>query len=129
MAILSKLFGLIYWMEAKGDKEAEVKNLRLKIAEIAGEKEMSALEENFKNRKSELLFEAEITFQDSEKLAGEIEEMLLSLEEDEYKEKFVSAMDELHKAENAKDKAKILEILQKCHDITAKLTQLSKRKK
>jgi hypothetical protein len=78
---------------------------------------------------NELLFEAEMLFGgDIAHLERNFNEHLLELEERSLKHLLTSYMSELGLAEKAKNKVKSDEIIQKCQEISLKLSELHKKR-
>lgn len=125
-----RLFGWLYFKESeKSQGRGEAKDLRAKIERVTGPERLREIEAELSKDKEELIFEAEAIFSGADKLEGELNELLMSLEEEQLKQAFTKAMAELGLAERDKDQAKIEQLLKTCHELSQKLNQLSERKK
>ncbi|KKU81863.1 MAG: primase protein [Parcubacteria group bacterium GW2011_GWA1_47_8] len=71
--------------------------------------------------RSNLVFEAETRFYESETLAREIEELFLALENEIVRDRFVEKMQELKYAEERGDTAKAQTLLVECQELSQKL--------
>ena len=126
--IVRKLLGIVYWQEALEQKNIDPQKLRIAFITIAGEKFVANAFQEFDNQKEELIFEAEAYFANNENLKTELEELLLNLEEDILKERFVQTMGRLEQAEHDKDEKVAKDLLNECQTITQQLAELSKRR-
>ncbi len=94
---------------------------------IVGEKTFKGKKNLPEKEKNDLIFEAEIYYQDLKELPQEIELLLANLEEEVLKEQLVVAMDELRDVELKGDTARSMEILKKCQEISKKLSEIVKK--
>lgn len=124
-----RLCGILFWQEGEEDKIIDVDKLRIALTVILGDSDFVHKLKNFEADKEELIFEAESYYGDKDHLQKEIEELLLNLEEDILREKFVLMMNELHQAEEDKDEKRTKELLTACQEISVKLSQISQKRK
>jgi DNA primase len=77
----------------------------------------------------ELLFEGEAFFAQSEKLDEHLFDLIYELEERSLKKKLSEHMSQLSLAEGGKDRVKSDEIIQKCQEISLRLSELHRKKR
>jgi DNA primase len=119
-----KILGILFWQEAMKDSKLNIKKARSKYKEVVGE---SALEKEFeknKEKKKELIFEAEIYYGDVEEIEKEFNELMYYLQSDILKEEFTFAMNELRTVEGKGDTEEAAKILKKCQDISKRINNL-----
>jgi DNA primase len=125
-AILRKIVGIIYWQKSLAVSSLGIEELEKRLEEIIGKEERKKAFEEFEKEKNELILEAEISFEHSERLQKEIDEFFIHLSGDYLKEQFAEALRHLALAEEAKDAKKTKEMLQKCKELSDKINQLPK---
>ncbi|MBI5817210.1 MAG: hypothetical protein HZB09_02165 [Candidatus Yonathbacteria bacterium] len=94
---------------------------------IIGEKVFKESKALPQKEKNDLIFEAEIYYQELKDLPQEIELLLANLEEEVLRGELVIAMDELRDVELKGDTARSMEILKKCQEISKKLSEIVKK--
>jgi DNA primase len=124
-ALMRPLWGLYFWLENK-DKEA-LKQLDIyqKMCNIVGNEEVTKSHEIVSQSKDELIFEAEVSFQNSTTIATTVAELFRSLEEEWLRERFGQAMKELADAEKRKDADKVLALLNECQNLSEKIRAIT----
>ncbi len=81
-----KIMTILYWQDGLSSPNINPKELREKIASILGEENFKKLEKELTEKKSDLIFEAEVLYEKATNISGEIDELLLNLEEERLKE-------------------------------------------
>lgn len=124
-AIEKRLIGIIWWkMEEKNDEEGiNIKEVDNKVREILG-KQYDVVTAELNKQKEVLLFETESYYNGKQHLKKEIDELLLSLEEEYLKKQFSLAMSSLQKSEQIKDSSKVLSYLEECQRLSQKINAI-----
>jgi len=124
------------WLHSLGDtvksgkKASEYEKLILdEMGTFLEETDIEVYKKALQKGSEDMVYEAELLFQGSEKIQTEIDELLQSLEEKYLKDKLVRAMHDLHLSETKKDTKRAEELIQLCQDISNKLSLLNKKKK
>jgi DNA primase len=94
-----------------------------KMSEILNTTEDKLLEKT-KDRENDLIFEAEVFYNDGADIMKDTEEMLHNLEGEYLKEKLENKMMELHNAENAKDNKLSAQILKECQILNSQIEDI-----
>ncbi len=120
--IISNLYGI--YLMSKDDALGE------EIKKVIGDEEWNILNLKYSDSapRSELLFETEAYYGDSEQLSKKTKELMLNLEEDTLKNKFTATMYELTKAEKDGKTDRVGELLAICKELSEKLQALSHKK-
>lgn len=121
--ILRRLLGIVLWQQGSTNKSINTEEVLKNLAEILNiEKEK--LLDNTKDEKEDLIFEAEVFYEDVTRLQKETAELLSNLNEEYLKEQLSVKMQELHLSEENKDTTKTAEILKECQIISNKIEDL-----
>ena len=121
--ILRRLFGIILWQQIAVKKSINTEEILGELVEILNiEKEK--LLESVIDEKEDLIFEAEVFYEDVVRLPKETEELLSNLREESLKEQLSIKMQELHLVEESKNTLKTAEILKQCQIISNKIEDL-----
>lgn len=123
-----RLAGIIWWRDGLPDNTLDTTKLRVRLVSIAGDVYVSEMFASLEKHKEELIFEAESYYDSVQKLERDLDELLINFEEDILRERFVVSMNELQKAEDAKDEKRSAELLATCQTISVQLAELSKRR-
>ena len=127
-SITRKLFGLVYYLEKNQVPGIDADSLRATITTIAGD-EYESIRKSFELIRDELLLESEIAHgllgDKKDVIKKEIAELLLNFEEDGLRKKFSLLMAELTLSERNKDETRASELMQKCHAISKRLSELA----
>jgi DNA primase len=120
-----RIIGILWWQ--KGNKISiegvDVKDLEKRAKDILGEK-FEEIEKELEKNKDALLFETESYYNGKQNLKSEIEELLLSLEEEYLKKKFSLAMNNLQKSEQIKDSGRVLSYLEECQRLSSRINAI-----
>lgn len=122
------LFGIIYWQEKQSSSVINVLDIRSALGNIIGNDRVKQLEKELEPVKEELIFQAEVSYQQSPHIKQHTDEFVRNLKEEYLKEEFGEAMRELGVAERAKDYGKVAELLKKCQEVSLKLRKLSEER-
>lgn len=121
--IQQKLLGIILWQKAEKNPKIDVDKL---VEEMAGICEISP--ERLISRQSEdreeLIFEAEVFYQDDADLDKDVGELLGNLKEEYLKEELENKLRSLRRAEEDKDPKLSSELLKECQDLSAKIQNI-----
>ncbi|TSC70909.1 MAG: DNA primase [Parcubacteria group bacterium Gr01-1014_46] len=125
-SIERKIFGIILWTKEKKNKEEDVKveiDVESRAKAILG-KRLDELEKEFQKDKELLLFETESYYNDKANLEKDIDELLVSLEEEYLKKDLSLAMINLQKAEQKRESGEVLKFLEECQRITQRINTI-----
>lgn len=114
-----RLFGIAY-----KEKKDEILT---KMKSIAGEALYMELLKDGEERRDELILEAEVLY-GNVNIDREVDELLLSFEEDCVREDFTKAMAELQRSERSTDKKESEKLLKRCKELSEKLSEILKKK-
>jgi DNA primase len=120
-----KVYGIILWQrEQKPDGiKIESVDLERRAKEIFKER-LDELEKIFEKEKELLLFETESYYNNKTNLEKDIDELLVSLEEEYLKQELSLAMINLQKAEQKKESGEVLKYLEECQRITQRINTI-----
>lgn len=121
--IKRKLLGIALWQRGLPDKAVDLAKLTGELERICGGTESDILR-GVGVAPEDLIFEAEIFYQDVELLRRDVQELLLNLEEEILKEDLAVKMRELYRAEEEKDNSKAAEIFKECQILNNKLQEI-----
>jgi len=121
--ILRRLLGIVLWQQGSANKQIDAEGVLKELSEILNiEKEK--LLDNIQDEKEDLIFEAEVFYENVARLQKETDELLSNLAEESLKEQLSLKMQELHLSEENKDVSKTAEILKQCQIISNKIEDL-----
>lgn len=122
-----KILGILLWQESISKPRAERERWQQQYETIVGQKVFSEKINLDEKEKSNLIFEAEIYYQDLNELPEKIELLFANFEEEILKERLVTLMDELRDAELKGDTSRSIEILKEQQKISKKLSEIVKK--
>jgi len=122
--IKDKILSILIWQESIKKPAIKCADFRKQFEKIITEDEISSIASMSDEKKKELLFEAEVYYENTKSLDSEIRELLVNLEKETLKEEFEKAMDVLKEAESKGDENTAASILEKCHNISKKLGEI-----
>ncbi len=124
-SIERKILGIIIWIKEKKDEGNILEKLDVegRVRKIIGER-LSELEKIFEKDKDLLLFETESHYNNKNNLEKDIEELLVSLEEEYLRRELTVAMENLQKAEQKRESGEILKFLEECQRITQRINTI-----
>ncbi|MES2436713.1 MAG: DNA primase [Patescibacteria group bacterium] len=118
------LFGILFWQEKQSSSVLDSLDIKTKLSNIIGKEQMSDIETEMRKHQDELIFEAEVSYQDSKNLNTYTDELVKSLHEEYLRELFGKTVKELEEAERERNADKAVELLQKCQEISSQLSKL-----
>ncbi len=120
-----KIIGIV-WLQ-KGNKNSlqgvSADETEKRVKELMGQR-YDEINKELTKEKETLLFETESYYNGKENIKREVEELLLSLEEEYLKKQFSLAMNALQKSEQIKDSAKVLSFLEECQRLSQKINSI-----
>lgn len=125
--VVRRAAGLIVWLRSKNET-AQADKLLEDASRILSTQDAAYFKEDLDRAPEELIFEAEVVFGNSSKLAHEIEELLDGLEERTLKDRLAKTMAELQIAEKRKDLEKEEELSKMCQEISFQLSALNSKR-
>jgi DNA primase len=120
-----RIFGIIFWQQSQKSPAVDLAEIRRGIEEVVGPSVIEEVEGRLTPQKNDLLFEAEVAYENHSDLKKEIRELIGSFGSDYLKEQFAVKMKELYEAEKSKDKKQVEKLLKECQILTEKLNKLS----
>ncbi len=121
--ILRRLIGTVFWQSGIESKLIDSKELLREIAQVLNTK-VEVLEEKYSPMKEDLIYEAEVFYNEGIDLNKDIRELVSNLKEENLKEELARKMRELYEAEEAGDNEKTQAILKECQIINNKIQDL-----
>jgi hypothetical protein len=122
--IIKKIVGILLWQETHQHPALSVSAIRKKIEEVAGPPdELIAL---FEKDREALLFETEAYYNNRDTLSKDVDELLLSLEEEKLKQSLSQKMVLLATAEREKNTEEVMSILKECQDISNRINEIKR---
>jgi hypothetical protein len=120
-----KVYGIILWQREQKPDGIKIENadLERRAKEIFKER-LEELEKIFEKEKELLLFETESYYNNKTNLEKDIDELLVSLEEEYLKQELSLAMINLQKAEQKKESGEVLKYLEECQRITQRINTI-----
>ncbi len=124
------LASILSVVETSKNNIIDADDLKEKIKDILGKDMYEKFDNELKLFKDELAYEAESYYgaEFTDKVDKEVVYLLLNLKEDNYKRELSDLMIELKDAEKKKDVPKATAILQRCNEITKRLSDIKKEK-
>jgi len=118
------LFGLLAWQKSLPAPAVDLAALTARLAELATPAEL-ARQAAAAAGDQELLFEVELSYAGSTRLADEIDELIANFKQEQLKGDLAIALAELREAESDQDQARLDSALKKCQDIGKALQALT----
>ncbi len=124
-----RVYGIILWQKGKNEEnktDGSVVDM-MKVEDRAKEifkDRFGELEKIFENEKELLLFETESYYNNKANLEKDIEELLVSLEEEYLKKELSLAMINLQKAEQKKESGEVLKFMEECQRISQRINTI-----
>ncbi len=120
-----KILGIIIWIKEKKDDGNILGKLDVigRVRKIIGER-LSELEKIFEKDKNLLLFETESYYNNKNNIEKDVEELLVSLEEEYLRRELTLAMENLQKAEQKRESSEVLKFLEECQRITQRINTI-----
>lgn len=121
--ILHRLLGVLFWQMDLKEKKVNTEEVSRELERILN-KNKDQIFQDVLDRKMDLIFEAEVFYDKDKDLAGDVQELLANLENENLKEELGRKMFELKKAEMDKDGPKVGSLLQEIQLINNKIQNL-----
>lgn len=118
-----KLLGIIFWQKTLSQPRIDADGILKELSEILKTTE-NILVERSKDKKEDLIFEAEVFYGGDIDIEKDAREMLSNLREEYLKEELERKMRDLHNAEEAKDKEKSAQILKECQMLNSQIQDI-----
>ncbi len=120
-----KVYGIILWQRDQKPEGIKIESVDLerRAKEIFKER-LDELEKIFEKEKELLLFETESYYNNKTNLEKDIDELLVSLEEEYLKQELSLSMINLQKAEQKKESGEVLKYLEECQRITQRINTI-----
>ncbi|MBU6430999.1 MAG: DNA primase [Patescibacteria group bacterium] len=128
--ILRRIAGILFWQESKDKPLISADKTKEALKVIIGEKEFNELSIMPEGLKSEIIFEAEIYYENAENAEKDLNNLFLDIEEEYLKMRLAGAVKELSESEKAKiGEEEMLKILNKCQTLARRLEDFKKKKR
>ncbi len=120
-----KILGIIVWKRENKDAKNVLEKIDVegRVKTIIGER-LNELEKIFEKDKELLLFETESYYNNKNNIDKDIDELLVSLEEEYLKKELSVAMENLQKAEQKRESGEVLRFLEECQRITQRINTI-----
>lgn len=129
-SILRRIAGILFWQEPKDKPLTSLSQVKKTLENIIGEKDFNELFKMPEDVKNELIFEAEIYYEDGHSLEKDLNNLILNIEEEYLKIKLTDAAKELNEAEKEKrGEEELKKILNKCQTLAKQLEDFKKKRK
>lgn len=122
--IEDRLFGIMFWQESLPSPGIDLGPMTERLKVITGEERFRNFTEMSPEKKNERIFEVEITYQDSQHLKEDIEEMLDNLEEEMLSQSLAKLMEKMAMAERGDDPTALRNILEESQKLSARLNTI-----
>jgi DNA primase len=120
---------IISWQKTFKEPVIDVEKTHKRLQEICGDDDVSSVADEASSPTSdELLFEAEVSYSESNRLERDLEELFLNLEEEVLKERYAQVMDALREAERRGDNGGVERALVHCNELSKKIAKLAERR-
>lgn len=123
--ILKRLLGILFWQENIANSQIDFQFFLKEVLDILSV-DKDFLDKILKDRKEEMIYEAEVFYKEKENIEYEIKNLILNLREEILKEELGKKLKELYLAEKEKDKEKTSNILKEYQNIINKIENLKK---
>lgn len=121
-----KIFSLLFWLETKDKQNFSVEQLSAKLSAIFGPEEYESQNSNYENIKSELVLEAELSYEGNEFVTAEAEELLSNLKEEFLRLELADLVKKIKNAEVGGGEIDSVIYLKRCQEITKEINDLKK---
>ena len=118
-----KLLGIILWQRNLKEKTIDIDNILQELVDILNTSKEKLLEK-VKEKEGDLIFEAEVFYGEGDDIKKDITEMLSNLQEEYLKEELAHKMQELHKAEENKDRDNSVRILKEVQILNSRIQDI-----
>jgi DNA primase len=118
-----RLLGIIFWQKDNPKKSINIEKTIKEFSKLLNLKE-EIIFKKFKDKKEDLIFEAEVFYEARTDLKKEIGELLLNLQEEHLKEEIFKKMQELKISELNKESEKSNKILKEISEINGKIQDI-----
>lgn len=122
--IENRLLGILLWQEESSPPYIDPKPLRERLEAVLGKERFAVLVAVDPEKKQERIFEVEILYNDSKRLADDVKELLDNLEEELLGRALQDLMMRMSEAEQKGEQASIQDILEESQKITNRLNTI-----
>lgn len=129
-SILRMIAGILLWQESKDKPLISVSKTKKTLENIIGEKDFGELFKMPENVKNELVFEAEVYYEDRHSLEKDLDSLILNMKEEYLKMELSNVMKELNEAEKVKrGEEELKKILNQYQTLARQMEDLKKKMK
>ncbi len=121
--VARKIIGIMEWQKHAAEKQISFEDIHTALVRILGP-DNDVFRERVEKDLEALLFETESYYNNRTTLASDVEDLLLTLEEEDLKSKLIAYMAALHTAESLHDTEKSLSLLQECQSISKRINEI-----
>lgn len=122
--VARKIIGIMLWQKDAKDVQISYEHIEKDLVRILGPDDTRVFVERVSTNPEALLFETESYYNNRTTLASDVEDLLLTLEEEDLKGKLITAMSSLHTAESLHDTEKSLSLLQECQSLSKRINEI-----
>lgn len=121
-----KLFSLLFWLKTKNQSDLSATDLSAKLEAVLGAERFARQSADSETRQSELILEAELSYDGNEFLANEAEELLANLKEEFLRLELNELLIKIKQAEAGGGAIDSVIYLKRCQEITKEINDLKK---
>lgn len=125
-AILKKLLGIIVWQESEAKSVIDIQTLRDNLKEILGQQKFDELLVSANPAKNDIVFEAEMSYQNSSSMEREVDELLINLEIETLEEKLANAIKRVYVTKAGEGTSEDIALV---HKLSIRREELKNRRK
>lgn len=122
--VARKIIGIMLWQKDAKEVQISHEHIEKDLVRILGPDDSKLFVERVSTNPEALLFETESYYNNRTTLASDVEDLLLTLEEEDLKGKLITAMSALHTAESLHDTEKSLTLLQECQRLSKRINEI-----
>lgn len=123
-AILRKLMGIIWWKAEGKDERGIGAGAERKLRGLLGGGRYEAAAARLEALRQELVYEAELSYEEAARFGEETDDLLLNFEEELLRERLAEAMRGLAQAEEKKESARVGDLLKECQALSGRLAAI-----
>lgn len=121
-----KIFSLLHWLRTKDQPIVPVAKLSSDLETVMGEERFTVRSASYEEKKSELVLEAELSYDGNQFLENEADELLINLKEELLREELGELLRKIKDSERDGSDVEGILYLKRCQEITKEINNLKK---
>lgn len=121
-----KIFSLLFWLKTKDQPVLPMTDLAAKLEKVVGNERFARQSADYESHQSELILEAELSYDGNEFLANEAEELLANLKEEFLQLELNELLTKIKQADAGGGAIDSAIYLKRCQEITKEINNLKK---